>query len=369
MRRIKRMAKYGRQVTRRRGGWLRSAGNLASKAIRGYAIAKGTRLGGSSSRTGTTRKNRSVETGPVTAERDVRVTYIKKRMPRAKKRQYVRKVKAYRSMVMKDHPCRISQFVDTDEIGVTENTSQYFGGFMGLMAQNNYDNNFGEVWNQITNSTAADDKAKAGSLRCDHMSLRILLRNRSSTSEPPLDIDVYKVVCTRDIPNDLWTSGLGIESMHASMKAQMRQHKGMDIEVDDAGTGIATAQTNAGTSSSNQVVGDTLFNAPPFLRYWKVVKCWKVYLPVGNTVEFNWRDSGNYNIPYTQCFSTDNAGLAAKKYVTKGYIFNVNGRYATATETGTTAKFLAANLVMEQYVRYNCKLRPTVADTLVYDGI
>jgi len=317
---------------------------------------------------GSTKSGRkTIETGPVTAEKDVRVTYRKRRMPRKKKRRYVRSVKRFRSMRIKELPARIFQYVYTEELGSVAGFSRYFGGFMGLFGVNYYDNNLGEVWNSITNSTAADDKARAGRLRVDHMGLTILLRNKSAENEPPIDIDVYKVVCTRDIPIGSWAGNVAIESMHAGLKSDMRQAQGMDIEVDDGGTGIATVQENAGTSSTNQVVGDTLFNAPPFLHYWKILKVWKVYLPVGNTVQFNWRDSRNHRVAYKDCFTPE--VIAAKAGLTKGYIFNVNGRFLNATETGGDAQFVATSLMMEQYVRYNVKVLPSSSPTLVYDGI
>ena len=233
---------------------------------------------------------------------------------------------------------------------------------MGLYSQYVYDNNLAQASSSISDGLNGDDKLMAGYLRLDHQSLRCVIRNMGGNT---VDVDVYKVICIRDIPTDTWAGGTGIESMHVRCKNTLRQAKGMDIEVSDGGAGIPTAQQNAGTSSTNQVVGDMLWNAPPFLKYWKIVKQFKIQLPPGNTTEFQCRSAKNQTIAVTQLSSEE--GLAAKKYITQGYIFNINGR-ATELEGGSFS-FDSSRVVLEQYVRYNMKVIPGNSPTLVYDGI
>jgi len=348
----RRRANSGRALTV--GSAIRPALRFGRRLIRSYTKTAG-------------RTQKARETPVLTDQRDVITTYRKRFMPRRRKRRYVRQLRRWQSNQLRLEPARFFNYVEVDNINWGANTSAYFGAFMGLFGQNNYDNNFGETWNSITNSPQADTKAEAGKFRLDHMSLRVVIRNTTTTgaagATPVVDIDCYKVVCIRDVPLALWASGLGIESFMAGQKNKLRQAQGMDIEVTTAGSGIPSVQQNAGTSSVNQVVGDSMFNNPLFTRYFRVLKCFKIQLGSNNMTEFSWRDSKNQYIMREQCFGT--SALAAKRGVTKGYIFNVNGRPYFPT---ATPEFISGSLICEQYVRYNVKCIAGTAPTLVYDG-
>lgn len=308
-------------------------------------------------------KGRKLRTGaPLTAQHDVRVTYRKRRMPKRKKRAYVKSVKRFRSMSMRSTPSRIFQYVDVKEYTSGINTSRYFGCFMGLYNHSTYDNSLKKVADNITNGSNANEKMRAGGFRLDHQGLRIVVRNNDAT---PIDLDVYQVICIRDIPPDVWPTGNNIESMHATLKNIMRQAQGMDLDVSTAGAGIATVQQNAGTSSTTQVVGDSLWNNPPFLRYFKIVKQFKIQLPSGNSTEFQMRSTKNKYIRYAELQQQSNGQITAKAYLTQGYIFNINGR---ASIVSGQASFDDVSCVVEQYVRYNIKAVDGNSPTLVYDG-
>jgi len=167
--------KGGRIVRRRPVSRWGQFGRAAGRAALGFAgrVAErwaGSRLSGSSSA-------KTVSTAPLTGERDYRVVYRKKRMPRRKKRRYVRSLKRFRSAMLREEPARIFQYLDVKDYQSGLNLSRYFGAFMGLLANNWYDNNFGEVWNNMTNTNGADLKAQAAKLRVDHMALRVVLGN------------------------------------------------------------------------------------------------------------------------------------------------------------------------------------------------
>lgn len=354
------VTRYGGGARKRSrwSGYIRSGLNVASALASSYA------QGGS--RTATSK--RSVTTAPLTGERDYRVVYRKKRMPRRRKRRYVRSIKRFNSALLRSEPARLFQYLDVKDYLSGLNTSRYFGAFMGLLGQNFYDNNFGEAFNNMTGGSATL-KAQAAKLRVDHMSLRVVLRNTTEGVVQggigTIDLDVYQVVCCRDLPISAWPSANGIESFAASQKNKLRQATGMDIEVTDAGAGVPTSQQNAGTSSVTQVVGDSLWNNPLFLRYFKVVKQFKIQLPVGSTTEFSMRDSKNSVITREMCFDLNQ--LAAKAWFTKGYVFNINGR---PTLTGpSTYEFANVSVICEQYVRYNCKPLVSKSPTYTYDGV
>jgi len=356
--------KVWRRPTPKRWGW-KDLGRLgitaavgAYKGYKGYQDIRNTF------------SKKQVETRPITDQRDVVTTYRKKYMPRRKKRRYLKSLRRWKSTQMRLSPSRIFQYVNTSEIVSDNGYSRYFGAFMGLHAQNVYDNNLGEAWTSISDGSGADLKCQAGKFRLDHQSIRIVLRNRTTadytTASDIVDVDVYKVICIRDIPDDLWISGDGIESFMATQKNLLRRANGMDVEVEDGGTGIATLQQNAGTGSATQAVGDSLWNNPVFLRYFKVVKQFKVQLGTNNVTEFSWRDSKNHTVNFQDSYAST-SGFAAKKGVTKGYIFNINGRAYKDAES--VWKFNSATIWMEQYVRYNIKVVPGMSPTLVYDGI
>lgn len=337
----------------------RAALGIAGRTAERWAAS---RLSGSSSA-------KTVSTAPLTGERDYRVVYRKKRMPKRKKRRYVRSMKRFRSAMLREEPARIFQFLAVNDYQSGLNACRYFGAFMGLFANNFYDNNFGEVYNNITNVGAATLKAEAAKLRVDHTSLRVVLRNVTTGFVEggigTIDLDVYEVVCCRDLPLAAWSSSNGVESFAAVQKNKLRQATGMDIEVSDVGVAIPTSQQNAGTSSITQAIGDLLWNNPLFLRYFKVLKQFKIQLPVGSTTEFSMRSSKNRVVLRDQCFG--NNALAAKAWLTKGYVFNINGR-PTLTGPGTY-EFANVSVIVEQYVRYNCKPLVSKAPTYTYDGL
>lgn len=340
--------------------------------MEGSAAAGLSRLGsrmGFGSSTATSSSRTSTEMAPLTDQRDIRTTYRKRKMPRRKKRKYIRSIKRFQSQQLRGLPSRISQYTFADDISWAQNTSQYFGCFAGLTGNSAYANNFGNVFEQITNTTAAEDKAQAGGIRIDHMGLRIVLRNLTTSAiqdvSTTVDVDVYKVVCIKDIPLSEWPAALYVESFLATNKNKLRRHVGMDLEVSTTGTGIATQQQNAGTASNNQVVGDCLWNNPQALRYWKVLKQFKIQLPSGGQTEFMWRSSRNKYLHRSDCFG--NSALAAKKGLTFGYIFNVNGRAYRDTGVPPTIQFNSGRIMMEAYTRYNVKVKNAISsDTLVH---
>lgn len=333
----------------------------AARAL-GWGLGQAARFGKrrlSEAFSGTSQKAK--EMAPLTAEKDVRLVYRKRRMPRRKRKAYVKSIKRWRSMQMRSEPSRIHSLVFAESKASLANTSRYFGAFMGMCANNTYDTAITNLWEN--NEPGATAKIRQATMRIDHISLNCIIRNTTTGGSTGgiMDVDVYKVICIRDVPLLRW-SGL-FEDAHAALKSELRQATGMDIEVNDAGAGIPSVQTNAGTTASNQAVGDILFNCPPILRYFRIVKCWKIQLGAGQTATFNMRSSKNIAIKRDECVSGEGAALAAKKYLTQGYVFNINGRWSGSS-------FEPVSCIVEQFVRYNYKpLVPISSDTLVYDGV
>jgi len=337
------------------------------RRVRGKVYPKGRGNGGFKRRR-YSQGGRSSEMAPLTNDKDVRQTYKRKPMAKGKKKRYVSSLKKFRALQLRNEPSRISLFVHTLGYSAAADTCKYFGSFMGLLANTFYDNSLGDMFNQMTvagNTAAA--KARQSFLRVDHQSLSVAIRNTTSAvanGSGVIDMDVYKVVVVRDIPLDRWATGISFESMAAALKSDLRQHQGMDIEVGDNVLGIPVVQENAGTSDADQAVGDTLFNNPPLCRYFRIVKMWKIQVAPQQVVHFNMRDSKNYVVHRDMCIASEAAALAAKRYVTKGYVFNINGRALSIAPYS----FEPVTAVVETYVRYNAKPIVSHSDTLVYDG-
>ena len=90
------------------------------------------------------------------------------------------------------------------------------------------------MWNKIT-SGGSGTRTNSSGLRIDHMPINVVLRNISANTGDGacnlVDVDVYKVICIKDIPlgaSPSWPSGLGIESWLSTQKNKMRSVTGMD---------------------------------------------------------------------------------------------------------------------------------------------
>lgn len=345
------MVKYGGRRYRVPRSIVRGAKRFAT----GFAYGAGQAV----TRTLTESKNR--EMAPLTNEKDVRTVYRKKRMPRRKKRAYVKKIRNFRSLQMRNEPSRIFQYVTGINEDSGANTSNYFGAFYGLPANDAYSNSLQKVYGQFTNGAVADQKALASFLRIDHMSLSVVIRNVSTptTGESGVvDLDVYKVMCIRDVPTALWIPGSDIQQLIQALATRLNTAVGQDIEVGDTGTGIATS-----SSGNTNAVGSMLWNIPTFLRYFKIVKQFKIQVGVGNVIHLNMRTSKNKVISYEDCGNTGLSGrISAKAYLTAGYIFNANGRW-----NRTASGWEASRLEFETYTRYNIKPLLPTADTYVYN--
>lgn len=341
-----------------KGGWnvgrdVRQLGGLAA------ALANQYYSGGSNTVTNNSGKSR--EMAPLTSEKDVRTVYRKRRMPRRKKRRFLRGIKRFKSLQLRTEPSRIFQYVQGYSEDAGANTCNYFGAFYGMCANDAYSNSLSKVYGQFTDGTNADQKAFASHLRIDHMSISVVLRNVSSPAvgeSGVIDLDVYKVVCIRDVPLAVWAAGTDIQALIQTMAGRLNTAKGQDIEVNDAGAGIVT------TASGNvNAVGSMLWNIPTFLRYFKIVKQFKIQIGVNQVVHLNMRTSRNKRVSYEECQSTGVSGrLAAKAYLTAGYIFNMNGRW-----NRTASGWEAVEMETEQYTRYNIKPLLPTADTYVYN--
>lgn len=348
-----RRRRFKRQV---KGGW-NIGRDVKSLAALGASMAS--QLGGSG--TATTSQRKSSEMAPLTSEKDVRTVYRKRRMPRRRKRRFLKRIKQFKSLQLRTEPSRIFQYVQAYSEDAGINTSNYFGCFYGLVANDAYSNSLRKVYGQFTDGVNADQKAFASHLRIDHMSITTVIRNVSTPTagqSGTIDLDVYKVVCIRDVPLALWPDGTDIQAMIQTMGGRLNTAKGADIEVNDAGTGIAVA-----ASGNVNAVGSMLWNIPTFLRYFKIIKQFKIQLGVGQVVQLNMRTSKNKRVSYEECQSTGTSGrIAARAYLTAGYIFNENGRWNRAASGWEEVK-----LETEQYTRYNIKPLLPTQDTYVYN--
>lgn len=330
-------------------------------AMRAYNIGRGLYRGYNAYRSLTSSGRKSSEMQPLTAEKDVRTVYRKRRMPRRKKRRFIRSIKRFRNLQLRTEPSRIFQYVQGYEMDSAANTSNYAGAFFGLPANDAYSNSLQKVYGQFTDGTVADQKAFASHLRIDHMAISVVLRNitTATTGESGIiDLDVYKVMCIRDVPTTLWSPGTSIQTLIQTLSGRLNQARGQDIEVSDVGAGITTS-----ASGNVNAVGSMLWNIPTFLRYFKILKQFKIQIGVNQVIHLNMRSSKNKRVSFEECGNFGTSGrLSAKAYVTQGYIFNQNGRWNRVLDGWEDTA-----MEMEQYTRYNIKPLVPTSDTYVYN--
>lgn len=231
------------------------------------------------------------------------------------------------------------------------------------MSANAYQNGFSIVGNDLfgINTATQVDKFNGAKFVVDNMHLRTVIRNVPTTvaldgnASSTLDLDVYTVVCVRDVLAEEMTGDL--ETMLAAWKAWQRRAIAMDPigSVTALGAGIPVTQTNAGTTALTQAIGDTLWDNQFFCKYFKIVKAQKVQLPLGDVFEIHHHVKGPKTISVNQLQNTGGLEkyLCAKAGVTCGHIINHNGRYYT--NGGGAKTYSQSAILVESYCRYSVK--------------
>jgi len=343
--------------------YIRAAHNVGKAAYKGYRAYKSIKA--LTAPTSSSSK-KAISFNPLTTQNDYQVTYRKRRMPRRKKRRYVKSIKRFNAMQMRFMPARIFQNVYAGRVIGAVNTSTFSAAFMGLYYQEEYDNSLNNAIASL-GSNNVTNKMMPGSVRLDHQSLRVVLRNLTvpdaAFASSTVDIDVYQVICVRDVPSSLWPSGDSFNVFFNTLQFQHRQAQGMDIDMSSTGVAVPTLPENQSSE-----VGNSLFNNPGFCKYFKVLKCFKVQLAQNNVTEFQMRSSRNKKLQVREFLNQSTfSPLACKAYVTQGYIFNYNGR--AWPDSGDVMNFNSYDIMEEHYVRYNLKIVPGFSPTITYDGV
>lgn len=296
-----------RQLAMRRRG--RSYGTLARQfatvAGAGYGIASRTKnwLSG---------KKKTVETPAVTNQYDVKTMYRRKRMPRRKRRGWMRFKKkvlsAENSLAAKQ--CLVFRRVVNPQVAANSQSvvsAMLYGNGESFAPVDLGCEDMKDCWDAWYNENLVSDNGTPGKLNFTSGVLDIELGNVGGEGYAnSLTVDVYHVRCKRqpmEIENvstygfaALFNAALGATTM-----PNMSSLNTVNLDDDQAGV--------------------TPFCAPLFCKYVEVLSVKKVLLSVGQNTHFQLRLSRDwiYNNIYQQRFST-----ALRKGV-EGYLFIVQG--------------------------------------------
>lgn len=357
---------YGKKRRRSSGG-SSSAIGLAKTLASATANAVARRL--SQSAGSSRQSNSSAGGGGInTNQNDVTLQYKYKKMPRKLKRKIQRKVKTYKAMKNMDLPQRIFQFFNGEKLTWAPNTSVYTGAIIGRLDLDKEEVSVYNAINEWCSVSNIKDKLANTTVRCDSAIMRVVIRNGypGPGLEPDhsgiVDLDIYRVVCTRDLRDDAIAATYTTADWLAMFQRRQRQSQAQDwpVGLSEGGAGISTLKI-VPDKKDNQHVGSSLFDNSMFCRYFKILKVHKVQLSPGQICEFSYKQFKNKYFKIGESVQpTDETEpglyvpqtLAFKKGFTAGFIINCNGR---VHDTGSNLQTEGGTVFIERYARYSFK--------------
>lgn len=288
------------------------------------------------------------DAAPLTSQHDYTSQYRKRSRPRGRKaaRRRRRAKRFYRSV----------KKVENSMLGSRIHFRSYNGtaSFAGAA---------GTVWGVMnlvlaqTGSRELTIKNIRDSMLADNISLRKTTRlfiqtcvldislTSKSTNTAPIDLDVYVIVCRKNIPQN--GLGAGIENFASSETGLPNTNVGY-IPVTDAGVAKARSATTVTTSQ----IGWTPWLSPNFCSYFTVRSKKKILLTPGSSTHLQLKKNLYKMISLEDCDKYD-----CKSGWTFGYLFQANSVYNGASAPGSI------DFNFEQY--YNVKQLRDSEDTVV----
>lgn len=247
------------------GSVLRS---IASNAAPYIAGAVATRLRGAFSGSSTRTVGGSVRESPInTFQHDALNRYRYKRMPRRKRKRWVRFVRRVNHVELQMQPLQTYSYSGTNNVTFAANSQAYFGYMLGGVNVPNND----ELWqifrgayNPAALSNAAPYKIYVKSL-CLDMQI-------TNTGSYPIILDVYRLRCRQD-----YGSNVQVDSQFTTAVSE--------VQYDSTGGSM--------TATKPQV---TVFDVPNFCSYWKVLHKREVIIGAGNTTTMQMRVAKNRHL-------------------------------------------------------------------------
>lgn len=262
-------SKYAQLV--RRGGY--GSGTLigaASRAARGIApyVSSAAVAGAAALRASMNKKNSTTQSSIISNQHDVSTRYVKRRMPRYKRKRWTRFVKRVRHVELQQQPLQIY----TKTVHNAGSTAAGNGSFFGVMlggttASNNNDELF-QVFKGAYNLANAA-ACSAYRIFIKSMCLDVILANTGSST---IIFDVYRVRCRQS-----WSAADTLSTMFNTTLSEVK------------------ADSTTGTISATDAA-ITPFDNPNFCSYWKVLSKKEVIVSAGNVSTMQIRMAKNRHL-------------------------------------------------------------------------
>lgn len=193
---------------------------------------------------------------------------------------------------------------------------------------------------QAGTSTVASAKFQSARLVFQTAVVDFAFRNSSNTAT--VDLDVYTLVCRKDIP-------IGVTGPNQILDSMFTQTL---LEIPN------TLQSGLGPVASG-TLGVTPFQSPQFVEYWKVLNKKKFILSPGQAANYQYRSKKTKYVNGSDLITgtATTANLFAKKYITMGFLFIINGIV-------TAGAIPACSIDWSSTKTFNVKLLQSNVDTL-----
>lgn len=177
------------------------------------------------------------------------------------------------------------------------------------------------------------------------MCLDITLNNTSASNT--IDCDVYTLVCKKDVPQKVNGTDNTQDKIGNMWSYMLTQTPALDDGVTNLGGGVNGTQ-----------FGVTPFQAPMFCKYWTVAEKKKFILSPGQVANIHKKDTRMKTL-----YSLESNNLFAKRGVSTGYLFVINGVPVGAN--ASTGSIPAVTMSWNSVRTYNMKFLTPAPDTLL----
>lgn len=177
------------------------------------------------------------------------------------------------------------------------------------------------------------------------MCLDITLNNTSPSNT--IDCDVYTLMCKKDVPQKV----NGIDNSDDKIGTMWNYLLTQTPALDDGAT-------NLGGGVNGTQFGVTPFQAPMFCKYWTVAEKKKFILSPGQVANIHKKDTRMKTL-----YSLESNNLFAKRGVSTGYLFVINGVPVSAN--ASTGSIPAVTMAWNAVRTYNMKFLQPAPDTVL----
>lgn len=308
------------------------ATNMLRTALRGANLAKRAYNAYSGGTATSTRNNKRafISTGVTTAHHDQKLKYRYKRMPKRKRRRYVRRVKFVKHALSTELPKFKYTFHEKTNVSIALNKQAMFARFsaFGIPAAGAAISTGGTHYNPVVNawqhmSGFADatlpDVVYAQKWRQLSHTQNISITNYGSTT---VLLDIYRVVCRKTFSNATYITP---ETTNG------KEETALMLKMGDSIIPVNIAE---------DTIGVTPFQMGPFTTHFKILQVKEVQLPAGDTTTLSFRDPKNRYLSMHQLI-----GKVFMKGMTQGYVFRAKALPSTsagdnpATSLGVETEF------------------------------